>query len=75
MPTYREIYIIRDRTRYSASYFVEAGKLSMGSAFGSMTAPLGRRKPEVVAEKLLTSIIDAWSSAERTRLTSSKPKG
>ena len=71
MPQYRDIYIVRDRQRYGASYFVEEGQLSIGSAYGSKSVPLGRRKPEVAAEKLLVEIVDSWCTREKARLAAS----
>ncbi len=45
---------------WNAAFTVEGGEVSVGSAYGSSRAEFGRRKPEVVAQKLLLEIVTAY---------------
>jgi hypothetical protein len=43
--------------RYGGWWEVDGKELLVSSAYGSKRAPLGRRKPEKVAEELLLQIV------------------
>lgn len=42
---------------YSASWHIEDGRLIVSSAYGSDSAPVGRGKPEALAEKLFKAML------------------
>jgi len=53
--------------RWSGDWSVTDKRLCVRSAYGSAEQPLGRRKPERLAEELLKDILREWCGASEAR--------
>ena len=50
-----------DNRRYTGEWeLMQGGEICVGSAYGSKRAPVGRRRPELVAADVLAQIVKDW---------------
>ncbi len=65
MTSYRETSITHDGLAFSGHYSVVGDTISLASAYGSKSAPLGQVTPDVAARRLLQEIVEAWCVPSR----------
>lgn len=59
MARFQTFQIVRDGRPYNAAWHVEGRQLVVSGAYGSLSRPLGRGRPERLAERLLAELVDA----------------
>lgn len=67
MQRYTPISITARGQKWSGTWHTDAGELHVSSAYGSAKELLGRRKPQKLAEALLTRMVEQRSQARPSR--------